>query len=479
VILATVIALLWSGPVDPCASVDGVGATNHGQSAMYLAIGDEELAGGARETATIAYQTALRHDPGNARARKALIRLCHEARAGQGAAVDGFAEALTLMERGQRRQAAAAFEAVRVAEHDTAAALLEGVCLFDLGDDARAQALLREAAADDALAASARFFLGLIALRSDDKARATELLGGAAASDNRNLREAAIEILSAARREGRLVASLLSEVGFDSNVALTPDGSPSVPSSRDGAVSETAGVFWRPLGRSGPYARAAGQYRKQFQLDAYDLGTAGGALGWRQGQTGTFAAAEYAYDFFSLGGASYLSAHRLAIDGHLNLNSVTLAASTSARFESYLQDQTADYSGLRLSATIDAAVRLASGLTAACGYQGAHDEARLDSLRYWQHGPTCRAAFSAGATVRFIAEAGLTFRRYAAPDALLGGDRRDRFIDGVALGEWDLSLGWTTRLTVTGRKASSTIADPYSYTKVTVTLGAAYTFGFL
>jgi hypothetical protein len=81
--------------------------------------------------------------------------------------------------------------------------------------------------------------------------------------------------------------------------------------------------------------------------------------------------------------------------------------------------------------------------------------------------------------VRFIAEAGLTFRRYAAPDALLGGDRRDRFIDGVALGEWDLSLGWTTRLTVTGRKASSTIADPYSYTKVTVTLGAAYTFGFL
>jgi hypothetical protein len=81
--------------------------------------------------------------------------------------------------------------------------------------------------------------------------------------------------------------------------------------------------------------------------------------------------------------------------------------------------------------------------------------------------------------VRFIVEGDLTFRRYAAPDAVLGGDRRDRFVDGVALAEWDLSLGWTARLILTGRKASSTIADPYSYTKVTATLGAAYTFGFL
>jgi hypothetical protein len=165
------------------------------------------------------------------------------------------------MNAGHRREAAAIFDELRAAEQESAATLLEGICLFELHEDSRAEPLLREAAADPALAESARVFLGLLALRADDRARAADLLGTVVASDNPALRRTAAEILRGARRDGRGVAALLAETGYDSNVVLTPDGSPSVPGSRDGSAGLAVTGSWRPLGRSGPFLRAAGQYR--------------------------------------------------------------------------------------------------------------------------------------------------------------------------------------------------------------------------
>ncbi|HEY2899886.1 MAG TPA: hypothetical protein VGL59_04860, partial [Polyangia bacterium] len=255
---------------------------------------------------------------------------------------------------------------------------------------------------------------------------------------------------------------------------LTPDGSLLVPSSRDGSASETAGVLWQPFRTSGPYGRAAAQYRKQFSLNAYDLGSIGGAVGWRQGRGGTFTVGEYDYDFFTLGNARYLSAHRLTAEAHWRAaEAVSLTFTAFARFESFLQDQTADYSGLRLSAEAELAVHPTSDVTAACRYHGAHDDTRAPFLTYWEHGPTCRSWWVINERGRLFVEAGATFRRYATPDPLLAVDRRDWFLDGLAGADWDLGSHWTLRLVGTGRKATSTVAD-YAYRRFSVTAGALY-----
>ncbi len=257
-----------------------------------------------------------------------------------------------------------------------------------------------------------------------------------------------------------------------------------MPSSRDGAGGLAGTGVWRPLGRSGPYLRAAGQYRKQFQLTAYDLGAVGGAVGWRQikgGSAGgpTFAAAEYSYDFFTLGDARYLSAHRLGAEAQLDRAPVLVGATAYARFESYLQDQTADYSGTKIAGDAQVALHVVPDALAGCGFHVAHDGTRAPSLTYWEHGPACHAWLGAGTRWRLVADAGLTFRRYAAPDTLTMVDRHDRYIDGLAAAEWDAGLRWTLRLTVTARKATSTVAADYAYTKVTATLAVICVLPFL
>jgi tetratricopeptide (TPR) repeat protein len=474
------LALMWAVAVDPCAVVpEGATARDRDQAAVYLNIADDELAGGRRDTATVAYQEAIRRDPANARARAALARLCHETPADDHAGPDRFSTALGLMKAGRRREAAALFESIRLAEHETAASLLAGVCWFELGALDRARPLLREAAADPALADSATVFLGLIALRDDEDTEAADRLRAIAASSTSPLRRSAAEIIRTAQGDARAVASFLTEAGYDSNVALTPDGSLIVPSSRDGAASETVAALGQPFGRSGPFARAAGQYRKQFTLGAYDLGAVGGALGWRQGAGPSFATGEYAYDFFTLGAARYLSAHRLAAEGRWRATPrFSFAVAAFACFESFLQEETAGYSGTRLFAQAEAAAHGDGGTIAACAYHGAHDDARAASLTYWEHGPGCHAWLAvADDRGRLFVEADLAFRRYAAPDPLSGVDRRDRFLDGLGGAEWSLTPRWAARLTLTVRRATSTVPD-YTYTHFTAMAGAVYTLAF-
>jgi len=485
-VLTSLLPFLWAAAIDPCAPIEAAPPSprDRGQVAVYLGIGDDELRAGARDTAIVAFQEVVRREPSNPHARAALARLCQETR-GAGAGSGGrFAEALALMDAGRRREAAALFEEVRLAEDESAAALLEGVCLYELHDDRRAEPLLREAAADPALAESARVFLGLLALRADDRARATELLRAAAASDSPTLRQTAAELLRAARRDGRGGASLLAETGYDSNVALTPNGTPTLPNSRDGAVGLAAAGSWRPLGRSGPYLRGAGQYRKQLQLGAYDLGAIGGALGWRQflsgAASGGTVAGEYSYDFFTLGGASYLSAHRLAAEGELEWARVVLALNAFARFESYPQAETAGYSGTRLAGEATVSLRFVSDLLAGCGYRLGHDGAREASLAYWEHGPACHVWWSARADVRLLADASLAFRSYEAPDPMTPTiERRDRIVDGLLAAEWNVRAQWALRLALTARKAASTLPDVYAYTRVTATLAAVWMLAFL
>lgn len=192
---ASLAAALALAAPDPCAPVAAAGAPDPSAAESYRAVGDAERAAGSRDTAAAAYRAALSRDPADARSRAALALLCAD-QARDGA----FQRGLRRMESGDRRGAVAAFEEARAGGSDRSAALLEGICLYELGEDERARPLLAQAETDPAHRDAARFFLGLVALRAGRSADAAALLE-ASAADHR-LGPAALDLARLARAKG-------------------------------------------------------------------------------------------------------------------------------------------------------------------------------------------------------------------------------------------------------------------------------------
>lgn len=473
---------------DPCrapASAPSSRRSDPGAAALYREVGDQERAAGNLAAAKVAYRQALGRDPRDERARRSLARLCampeavreaadaprtDEARPPAGA---HFARAVARMDRGDRDGAIAELEAARAEEPDAAAALLEGICEYERGREERARPLFEEARADQQLAGTAAFFLGLIALHADEDERASSLFELAAASDER-LATTASALARSARREGRLVVSALVEAGYDSNVPLAPDGTGSAAGNGDGYAAAVAGLFLRPWGWSGPYARAVGTYRKEVVIDRYDLGELSGAVGYRAIRGAQQLAGEYAYERVTLGGSSYLSAHRLLASGRVAPGRVAVALTYSARWESFLADADAAYSGFRQDADLLGEWRAWSSGAVAIGYHLARDAARDDALGFLEHGPAIFGRSGWGADNRIAGEARATFRTYDVADPDLGVRRADRYLDGIVTGERDVADHWTVRLTLTARRALSNVPD-FQYTKLTAALGVSYT----
>jgi tetratricopeptide (TPR) repeat protein len=475
--LVVLVALAGADRGDPCAPPfdRGGAASDAAEAPLYRRVGDEEAAAGNADAAITAYGEALRRDPRDARARAGLVRLCRTRAAAS--AADAFDEGVERMQRADRAAAVAAFEQARADGADPAAALLEGICEFERGRERRARSLFEEARADSGTAGPALFFLGLIALHEGESERAYSLLASAAASDDR-IADRSWELMRVARRDGRVVLSALSEAGFDSNVSLAPDGSALAGGAADGYGVGVAGIFFRPLGIAGPYARVTAQYRKQLQSTAYDLGGVAGALGFRAGPGRRYLAAEYDYDFLSLGGTPYLSAHRLLAIGRLWLGALDLVGLYAARFESFLPSTTSGYSGWRqeVQATVEWAFSRA--LVLGAGYRLARDDTRDAVLGYTEQGPFTVFWLGLGAPLRLLAEAHLTFRDYDQIDPAFALARADRYIDASLSGELDLGDHTTLRLTVTGRRALSNVAE-LQYSKLTTGLALVYTTGLL
>jgi tetratricopeptide (TPR) repeat protein len=133
------------------------------------------------------------------------------------------------------RGAAAAFQAARKGDAGPSAALLEGICRHELGEEDEAAALLREAAAYPPHREEAQLYLGLVALRTGSSSEAAALFESASA--NPALEHAAADLARLARRDGRLVLSVFAESGWDSNVNLAPSGTPIGPPTSDGATA--------------------------------------------------------------------------------------------------------------------------------------------------------------------------------------------------------------------------------------------------
>jgi tetratricopeptide (TPR) repeat protein len=478
------LALVGDGQADPCLEVPAPspGATDRADASVYRAVGDDERASGHVAAARAAYREALRRDPDDAVARAGLADACRlsagapdELRTVVASPPDHFQEGLALMKRGDRAGAIAAFETARALGADPGAALLEGICEYEEGRDRKAQPLLELARADPKLAGTAMFFLGLIALHENQERLAAALLDDAA-SNNPRLAATAAGLARVARRDGRAVASLLAEAGYDSNVSLAPDGPTARAGAGDGYAATVAGLFLRPLGIPGPYARLTGQYRKQFQIVSFDVGDATGALGFQMGRGRRYAAAEYAYDFLSLGGSPYLSAHRLFATARLTGDRLAVGGAYAARFESFLTDATAPYSGLRQDADLEVDLLPSSAASIGIGYHLGADGTELSELSYLEHGPAALLRLGTGREVRLFADARLTFRRYDTVDLDLGVERADRYFDGAVAWELDASDHWAVRVTATARRALSNVPD-LQYTKLTAALGLIWNAG--
>ena len=429
-------------PPKPAAQPDPAGAQ------AYVEVGESEPAG-----ALDAFREAVRLDPSNARAQAGFAAACRPG------SDERFEKARALMDAGDRAAAIAIFEQLRP---NPPAALLEGICLYELEQDDAAETALLEAQADESTADAARFFLGLLARRRGQDTEADQLFGEVAQGTS-SVAEQARRML----KPTRLSVSALLESGYDSNVSLSPSNA---PLGGDALGSLAAAVVYRPI--EGLFLRASGVYRAQPSLSDYDLGAAGGAAGYAWGPL----SAEYDYDFVALGNAPYLSANRLGLALRLPAGAWIFSAGYGARFENYRTGDTANFSGTLHGAQLAAALRLSPSATVELAYRMARDVAQLDSTTYFEHGPAAAVRAAAG-RLRLSAEASAAFRLYDGADPGLNNvQQQDTILDASLLAEWDLAAQWSLRLVMGGRDQIANV-DELTYLRGYVTVGLGFAAG--
>ena len=461
-------AFLLAAAAGMCEPPRPAAAADPETAAAYLEVGDAELQAGALDTAAVAYSEALRLDPGSERARGAYHSACLAQHRDQ-----LLVEGRRLLDAGDRAAAIAILEELRAGRGDAAAALLEGIALYEDGSDEAARLPLAEAAQSEATAARAQYFLGLIELRDGSGVEAARLFDRVAAAEGGSLVERAEVLRETALRSGRAVVSVLAESGYDSNVAYAPDVR---PATGDGGAG--GGLFGqlRPFGLSGPYLRANAFVRQQFQARDRNLGVFGGQAGWRLGRGETYAFGDYGYELTTLGGSPYLSAHRFRAGARWQrFGRWAVAGVYALRLGAYQTPDSSDFSGVLHSLSPEISYRFPLGSSITAGYDVLRDSAQLAETSFWEQGP--RAGFSLVVLPRLRAslEAGLRFRSHDGPAPGALAARTDQVRYASATAEQDFGR-LTLRLALGARTSSS--SDPgASWSRFTATLGVSYTLG--
>ncbi len=378
-----------------------------------------------------------------------------------------FQEGLRLLDLGRFREAAVAFARAR-RTGDLSAALLQGVCLYRLGDDVEAATALREAEQASEHREVARLYLGLLALRAGQTTRAAELFDAAAASPS--LATMAGTLARMAHRDGPLVLGLSLQSGFDSNVALAP-GHP----AGDGLYDLAASALWRPEGPVGPYLRGAAALHRYFQQDAYDLATVDAGAGWQLGRDGDGLVGELGGRLQRFGPDPYLQSARTTVSGWLTSGDVTWSATWWGALQRYATAFDA-FTGTLQRLEGRAAWTFGPRAWLAVAYGGTLDTARATVAGYVDHGPRLELRAVLADRWRAGLDGALTWRRYGAFDPALGVRQTATFLAGAGFVEHDLGDHWTVRLAVEGRNAASNVAAS-SYTKVVPVAGLTYTGG--
>jgi len=464
------VALLLSAAVDPCAPVTPVAGGSASLAEAYRRVGDDEKARGALDTAAEAYRRALEQDPSNARAREALQALC------RAPSFDAFQEGVRRMRAGELDAALSAFAAVRAAGPSPPADLLSGICLYRKGDFDSAVPLLRSAEADPSLRDSARLYLGMVALREGEGARATRLLEEL----NRNpaLGGVAMELSRLANLESRLLFSVLGEVGYDSNGAVAPDGTVVPAGGSDAIFGLSALGLFRPTGPAGFFLRATLQLAERARFDQFNFAGAGASLGWRWGPSVPTLALEAGTDYQVLGGQPYLWLHHLLVSGLLTLGPVTFGASYALQYQYFRLDPLGDQNGLLQLGEVSGSVPVGPWLVASLGFRVGFDSAQVPPLSYFQHGPRIDLQLLPLYWFRVGLRGALWWRSYSAVDPSFGFARSDTTVDVLTWVEFVLGTEWTIRV-AGGMFRSSSNVEELNYTSWTLTAGVSWTVGIL
>lgn len=461
-----VLALIL-GVADPCATVEAATEPNVAVARSYRDVAASEIAVGSVDTAVSAYREALANDPDDGESREALRRLCSAARA-----PDLFVDGIRKMDAGKYEAAAESFREARNGMARSSAELLEGICRFELGEDDAARLLFEQASTYPPHRDEARLYLGLLALRAGAAAEAGALFQSAAA--NPALERVASDLARLARRDGRLVLSVLAESGWDSNVTLASDGTPGVPPESDGLYALSGAALFRPKGTKGPYVRLGGFLQRQMQLGTYDFDGFDAAAGWQLGRTERGAIAEYDYAVRRFGGASYLSAHRLLGSGWIRAGPALIGASYLARFESYAPAWSR-FSGTLQRADLRASVFATRAVRIGLAYAVARDAADDAVVSWGEHGPRVELRVAMGRTL-LGADAAAAWRAYDAYDIALSARREDTYLDAAAFAEWDIDGRLSLRLSLLGRRATSNVST-FTYDKLLPSVAIGYALG--
>ena len=457
------LALLLAA-TDPCSAPVLPGTGDPREAEVYVRVGDAERARGNLGAAREAYRAALSRAPGSVEARRGLEAAC----APVFDAVQAGADAL---EAGDPEGALRALAAARGRGNDRAVDLLEGIARYQLGQDATAVPLLESARSDPATAESASFFLGLIALRRGDGDRASRLFDQAGRS--LGLEDAARQLARTAHQEGHLVLSVATELVYDTNVALRPDGAPLTVPGPDGSAGLSLMALVRPWGTPGPYLRLEGQLSKQFTLDQLDLLGGAAALGFRLlGPVGSLTG-EYAYSYQAVDWRGYLTDHRVFLGGSVLTGIALWGFAYAAHFETYRWTELEDLSGVRQVLELDVGLLPGAGVRITGGYAGTWDAARVENLSYLEHGPILELVWATGRW-SVGARGALAWRTYLAPDPAYaprptspgapdptspGTTRNDTRYFATTWVDLGLGAHWSVRGTVKLLRTDSNIPD--------------------
>ena len=441
---------LLLGATDPCTAPVPVGEGDPREADVYVRVGDAERARGHLGAAREAYRAALTRAPGSVEARRGLEAVCAPV-------VDPVQTAADALEARDSEGALRALARARGHGNDRAVDLLEGIAHYQLGQDTSAVPLLESARSDPAMAESASFFLGLIALRRGDGDRASRLFDQAGRA--LGLEDAARQLARTAQQEGHVVLSVATELVYDTNVALRPDGAPLTVPGPDGSAGLSVMALVRPWGTPGPYLRVEGQLSKQFTLDQLDLLGGAAALGFRlPGPTGSLTG-EYAYSYQAVDWRGYLADQRVFLGGSLLTGMALWGFAYAAHFESYRWSELADLSGVRQVLELDAGLLPGAGVRVTGGYAGTWDAARVENLSYLEHGPILELVWSTGKWT-LGARGAMAWRTYLAPDpAYSGTTREDTRYFATTWVDLGLCAQWSVRGTVRLLRTDSNIPD--------------------
>lgn len=359
--------------------------------------------------------------------------------------------------------------------------LLLGITEYRLAHPGAAESLLRaaEASTDAETAASARFFLGLIAAERGDDDTARSLLSALAGSTMPVLADSSRAVLERVSRK-TLTAFFMVRPEFDSNVKLLPIA-PQAQNTTDGRKADgdllmLASLVYRPFANVGLSFDEIASYRQQFQLLDYSI--FGNTLGARYAYLARNdrVSLSYAFEAMTLGG-SLLTLGQVAEAGYRRrvVADFWLGARYLFRYREYFQDGFAPFTGPSYTGAVDATWGAPErAFEVSVGYFALRET--TDDPTYTATGQGARLYMRRrfGRRVELAVNGWAIYRTFDESDAIVGSRRDTQLYGDVTLG---FDLHRHVGLVVGGSVLRNFSSDPsFDYLKITGYLGVAFAF---